>query len=82
MAKILLFNNDIDRFETFFRGEDEAMPYVINGTLRVGEFRGNSRSSTLWTTRRVMQAWNTQRARWGGPIPVGYAFKRSWEGRS
>lgn len=27
-----------------------------------------------------MQSWNRQRALWGSPIPVGYAFKRPWEG--
>jgi len=27
-----------------------------------------------------MQSWNSQRFIWGGPIPVGFAFKRSWEG--
>lgn len=37
-------------------------------------------SPTLWTTKRTMQSWNTQRYIWGGPIPVGFAFKRPWEG--
>ena len=37
-------------------------------------------SSTLWTTKRAMQSWNVQRYIWGGPIPVGFAFKRPWEG--
>lgn len=37
-------------------------------------------SPTLWTTKRSMQSWNTQRFIWGGPIPVGFAFKRPWEG--
>lgn len=27
-----------------------------------------------------MQAWNTQRYIWGSAIPVGFAFKRPWEG--
>lgn len=27
-----------------------------------------------------MQSWNSQRYIWGGPIPVGFAFKRPWEG--
>lgn len=37
-------------------------------------------SPTLWTTKRTMQSWNTQRYIWGRPIPVGFAFKRPWEG--
>lgn len=80
MAKILLYNNDTNRIETYHKGENEAMPYNTGDTLRVGEFRGASRSSTLWTTKRAMQSFNRQRALWGGPIPVGYAFKRAWEG--
>ena len=80
MAKILVYNNDTDRMETYYRGESEPMPYNSNGTLRVREFRGSSRSNILWTTKRTMQAWNSQRYIWGAPIPVGFAFKRPYEG--
>ena len=80
MAKILVFNNDTDRFETYYRGESEAMPYNTNRTLTVKEFRGSSRSSLLWTTKRTMQSFNSTRYLYGAPIPVGYAFKRPWEG--
>ena len=80
MAKILVFNNDTDRMETYYRGENEPMPYNTNGTLKVREFRGSSKSSTLWTTKRTMQSWNSQRYIFGEPIPVGFAFKRPWEG--
>lgn len=45
MAKILVFNNDTDRMETYYRGESEAMPYNTGRTLTVGEFRGSSRKS-------------------------------------
>ena len=48
MAKILVYNNDANTMETYYRGEDESMPYITNGTLRVGEFRGSSTSPTLW----------------------------------
>jgi hypothetical protein len=27
MAKILVYNNDNNRMETYYRGESEAMPY-------------------------------------------------------
>jgi len=80
MAKILVYNNDTDRMETYYRGESEPMPYNSNGTLRVREFRGSSRSNILWTTKRTMQAWNSQRYIWGAPISVGFAFKRPYEG--
>lgn len=79
MAKILVFNNDTDRIETYYKGESEAMPYNANRTLLVREFRGSSRSQTLWTTKRTMQSWNSTRYLYGAPIPVGYAFRRSWE---
>ena len=80
MAKILVFNNDLNRMETYYRGENEAMPYNTNRTLTVGEFRGSSGSPTLWTTKRAMQSFNTTRYLFGAPIPVGFAFKRPWEG--
>lgn len=80
MAKILVYNQDTNRMETFFRGENEAMPYNTNGTLKVKEFRGSSKSNILWTDKRTMQAWNSQRYIYGAPINVGFAFKRPYEG--
>ena len=80
MAKILMYNQDTNRMETFYRGENEAMPYNANRTLKVKEFRGSSKSNILWTDKRTMQAWNSQRYIYGSPIPVGFAFKRPWEG--
>lgn len=80
MARILVFNNDTNRMENYYRGEAEVMPYNANGTLRVREFRGSSRSNILWTTKRTMQSWNSQRYIYGRPISVGFAFKRPYEG--
>ena len=80
MAKIIVFNNDTNRIETYYRGENEAMPYNPNRSLLVREFRGSSQSPTLWTTKRAMQSWNSTRYLYGRPIPVGFAFKRPWEG--
>ena len=80
MAKILVFNNDTDRMETYIRGESDSMPYNTNRTLTVREFRGSSKSNILWTTKRTMQSWNSQRYLWGSAIPVGFAFKRPYEG--
>lgn len=80
MAKIIVFNNDTNRIETYYRGENERMPYNANRSLTVGEFRGSSGSATLWTTKRAMQSFNTTRYLFGAPIPVGFAFKRPWEG--
>ena len=80
MAKIIVYNNDTDRMEIYYRGLDESMPYNTNRTLTVREFRGASRSETLWTTKNTMRSWNSQRYIYGAPIPVGYAFRRPWEG--
>ena len=80
MAKIIVYNNDIDRMETYYRDLSESMPYNTNSTLTVREFRGASRSNTIWTTKRTMTSWNTQRYIYGAPIPVGFAFRRPWEG--
>ena len=80
MARILVYNNDSNRMEVYYRGESEAMPYNTNRTLTVREFRGSSNSNILWTEKRVIQAWNSQRYIYANPIPVGYAFRRPWEG--
>ena len=80
MAKILIYNQDTNRMETYYRGENEGMPYNTNKTLKVREFRGSSKSNILWTDKRTMQAWNSQRYIYGAPISVGFAFKRPYEG--
>ena len=80
MAKIIVFNNDSNRMETYYRNENEPMPYNTKRSLLVREFRGSSNSNTLWTTKRAMQSWNATRYLYGKPIPVGFAFKRPWEG--
>ena len=80
MAKILVYNNDSNRMETYYKGEQEAMPYNANRTLLVREFRGASTSEILWTDRRTMRSWNNFRTFYGAPIFVGFAFRRPWEG--
>lgn len=78
MARILVYNPSTNRMEVYYRGLSESMPYAQH--LTVGEFRANSRTDTLWTDKRFMQAWNALRNAYGKPIPVGYAFKRIGEG--
>ncbi|MBR2745074.1 MAG: peptidoglycan-binding protein [Clostridia bacterium] len=79
MAKILVYNESANRMETYYRGDNQAMPYNANNTLLVREFRARSSSPTLWTTRNTMLAWNSQRYIYGAPIYVGAAFRRPWE---
>ena len=80
MAKIIVYNTATTALETYNRGENDTMPYVLNGTMKVREFRGSSNSPTLWTTKQAMEAWNATRSAYGSGIPFGYAFKRIWEG--
>ena len=80
MATIKVYNNDENRMETYYRGEDQSMPYNTGNTLTVREFRGSSKSDVLWTDKRTMQAWNSFRFFYGKPIHVGFAFKRPGEG--
>ena len=80
MATIYVYNNDTNNMETYVRNEWEPMPYNTGGSLRVGEFRGSSDSNVLWTDKRTMDTWNAFRQIWGRSIPVGFAFKRMWEG--
>ena len=39
MAKILVYNNDTNRMLTFYRELSQAMPYNVNRTLTIREFR-------------------------------------------
>jgi hypothetical protein len=80
MAKILIYNNNSNRMEIYYRGLSEAMPYITNRTLTVREFRANSSSNILWTSTNTMIAWNNFRSVYGRSIFVGFAFKRCWEG--
>lgn len=80
MINILVYNNFSNRMETFSRQLYQPMPYNTGNTLSVGEFRGKSASDLIWTSRRVMEAWNSTRNAWGRPIYVGYAFRRIGEG--
>lgn len=80
MAKLLIYDAYNNKFYTYNRGENDPMPYSYNNTLKVREFRGSSKANVLWTTVTAMEAWNLTRRRYGRGIPVGYAFKRIWEG--
>ena len=80
MAKVLVYNNDTNKIETYNRALNETMPYATQGTLTVREFRGSSASDLLWTTKYFMEDWNELRRLWGKSITVGYAFKRIWQG--
>ena len=80
MAKILVYNNNSNRMEIYYRNLNDSMPYITNRTLKVGEFRGVSESDNLWTDRRCMLAWNSFRYIYGKPIFVGFAFRRPYEG--
>lgn len=80
MAKLFVYDEYTNRLLTYQLSENDVMPFVYGSTMRLREFRGSSRSSTLWTTIRAMEAWNMTRRSYGRGIYIGYAFKRIWEG--
>ena len=80
MAVILVYNNDTNSIERYQRNENEIMPYVYNNSLTVNEFRGSSNANLMFTDKRTMETWSQFRDFYGAPIPVGFAFKRIWEG--
>ena len=80
MPKVYVYDSYDNKFLRYNLKESDPMPYSYGTTLRVREFRGSSGSSVLWTTTAAMEAWNLTRRRYGSGIPVGYAFKRIWEG--
>ena len=81
MARLLIYDAYENKVYTYANlNENDPMPYSTLTTLRLREFRGKSASPTLWTTIAAMEAWNLTRRKYGKGIPVGYAFKRIWEG--
>ena len=81
MAKLYVYDSYENRMLVYNNlNENDPMPYSYGSTLSVREFRGSSNARVLWTTTRAMEAWNLTRRRYGAGIPVGYAFRRIWEG--
>lgn len=80
MAKLFVYDAFNNRFYTYDLNENAPMPYSYGSTLKLREFRGSSGANVLWTTTAAMEAWNLTRRTYGKSIPVGYAFKRIWEG--
>ena len=80
MAKLFVYDAFNNRFYTYNLNENDPMPYSYGSTLKLREFRGSSGANVLWTTTAAMEAWNLTRRTYGKSIPVGYAFKRIWEG--
>ena len=80
MPKVYVYDSYDNKFLRYNLKESDPMPYSYGTTLSVREFRVSSGSSVLWTTTAAMEAWNLTRRRYGSGIPVGYAFKRIWEG--
>ena len=80
MAKLFVYDAFNNRFYTYDLNENDPMPYSYGSTLKLREFRGSSGANVLWTTTAAMEAWNLTRRTYGSGIPVGYAFKRIWEG--
>lgn len=81
MARLLIYDAYENKVYTYANlNENDPMPYSTLTTLRLREFRGKSSSPTLWTTIAAMEAWNLTRRKYGKGIPVGYAFRRIWEG--
>lgn len=80
MAKVIVYDVYTQALQVYWLNESDPMPYAYGRTMLVGEFRGSSGSSVLWTTNAAMEAWNATRRTYGSPIPFNYAFKRIWEG--
>lgn len=80
MLQILIYDTDAQVFESFERKPEETMPYLPEGAMTAGDFRGSSRSSLLWTTREFLETFRRFWEQAGVPIRVCEAFRRIWEG--
>lgn len=77
---VFIYDNTLGNMQKYNLELNETMPYAMENSLLVGEFRGSSTSNTIWTDKRAMECWNKLRAAWGKNIYVPFAFKRIWEG--
>lgn len=76
---VLIYNEDKNEIERYNRNLSDPMPYIKYKFLTLKEFRGSSKSTILWSSKKTMEAFNTTRNHFGA-IYVGYAFKRIFEG--
>lgn len=77
---ILIFLPQFHTFERYQLELFEPMPYTHSYALSVSAFRGNSRSSVLWTTKPAMEFWMSVWKRAPNLIPC-HAFCRIGEGK-
>lgn len=78
--KVLVYNNDTNRMETYYKNLNDPMPYSNDRYLTVNEFKGSTKSDVIWTDKRTVEAFNNLRKTYSLPIRVGYGFKRIGEG--
>jgi hypothetical protein len=79
-VKILVYNNDTNKMETYYKDLNDPMPYSEDKYLTVNEFKGSTGSDTIWTEKNTIEAFNKLRKLYNLPIKVGYGFKRIGEG--
>lgn len=78
--KVLVYNNDTNKMETYYKNLNDPMPYSEDRYLTINELKGSTKSDTIWTDKRTIEAFNKLRKSYGSPIKVGYGFKRIGEG--
>ena len=49
MAKVIVYDVYTQALQVYRLNESDPMPYAYGRTMLVGEFRGSSGSSVLWT---------------------------------
>jgi len=65
-----------------WRGKNRALPYAVHAELFPGELLGRSSlSQTLWTDRRLIEAYDALCLKYGARLPVRGGFHRAREGR-
>lgn len=77
---ILIFHPKLHVFERYELELLESMPYTHANALTVSDFRGDSRSSVLWTTKPAMDFWMSLHKQFPSLTPL-HAFSRIGEGR-
>lgn len=77
--RILIYNDQTDKMETYSLRCCDNMPYTACCRFTVGEFMRNSHSRTIgWSTRRFLRSTDELIRRFGMKPRISRAFRRAW----
>lgn len=77
--KILIFNNQMRRRETYTLNELDDMPYTSGGNVLVRDFLGDSMTTQMWSTAEFLQSMQRLNRVMNYKVPWMQGFRRAHE---